>query len=331
VKLRYRIISILLILLLIFTGCSYLNKTNKVANEDELADVIQENAKDASKKTVDSIVKGIKDKVKATLDPQEVFGKDAINFVFFGLDKNEERVKTLGSFRTDTIIVARVDFKNKSIKMLSIPRDTYVPIANRNTYNRINAAFPFGGGIKGDGFKNSKETISNFLGGVGLDRYFGMDMSVIPPVVDAIGGVEYYVDVTYTKKGYNLREGLQVLDGKTAEQYVRFRYSPMGDIDRIQRQQKFLTAFLKEAKKKTTVEKGLEIYQSVKGNVYTDLSVKEMMALGYFVQSLDGSDIEGHYVKGSFLNKNGASYWKPDMEYVQEIVEELEFMKDDVE
>lgn len=317
---RLFIISLILILL-IASGCSFFKKTQEKVEKG--VKEVKEQVVESTKKAVEQVKREVKEQVKEQLDPQKVFGKDSINLVYFGLDKNEQREKTLGSFRTDTIMVMHLDFVNKKIGVLSIPRDTYVPIANKNYSDKINHAFPFGGGIDGDGFQNSLDTISGFLGGVTLDRYFATDMSVIAPVVDAIGGVEYDVDVEYTKGGYNLTKGLQVLDGKQAEQYVRFRKTANGDIDRVQRQQKFFIALLKQASRKVKIEEGMEIYRQVKDQTYSNLSIREMMALGTFVKGLNFDSIECYFVKGTFMNKNGISYWNPDMEYVREVTEKL--------
>ena len=317
---RIFIIPLVLILVLA-SGCSLFKKTQEKVEKS--VEEVREQVVESTKKAVEQVKQGIKEQVKEQLDPQKVFGKDSINLVYFGLDKNEEREKTLGSFRTDTIIIMHLDFVNKKAGVLSIPRDTYVPIANKNYSDKINHAFPFGGGIDGDGFQNSLDTISGFLGGVTLDRYFATDMSVIAPVVDAMGGVEYDVDVEYTKGGYNLTKGLQILDGKKAEQYVRFRKTANGDIDRVQRQQKFFLALIKQASRKVKLEEGMEIYKEVKGQTYSNLSIKEMMALGTFIKGINFDSIECYYVKGSFMNKNGISYWNPDMEYVKEITEKL--------
>jgi len=317
---RIFIIPLVLILVLA-SGCSLFKKTQEKVEKS--VEEVREQVVESTKKAVEQVKQGIKEQVKEQLDPQKVFGKDSINLAYFGLDKNEEREKTLGSFRTDTIIIMHLDFVNKKAGVLSIPRDTYVLIANKNYSDKINHAFPFGGGIEGDGFQNSLDTISGFLGGVTLDRYFATDMSVIAPVVDAMGGVEYDVDVEYTKGGYNLTKGLQILDGKKAEQYVRFRKTANGDIDRVQRQQKFFLALIKQASRKVKLEEGMEIYKEVKGQTYSNLSIKEMMALGTFIKGINFDSIECYYVKGSFMNKNGISYWNADMEYVKEITEKL--------
>lgn len=319
-----KIIPILLVLTLM-SGCAFFRKTQEKVEKN--VEQVKEKVVDTAQKSVEKVKKEVKEKVKEQIDPQKVFGKDAINLVYFGLDKNDERVETLGSFRTDTIMVMHVDFANKKVGILSIPRDTYVPIANKNYSDKINHAFPFGGGIKGDGFQNSLDTISGFLEGVELDGYFATDMTVVAPIVDAIGGVKYDVDIEYTKGGYQLEKGLQVLNGKQAEQYVRFRKTANGDIDRVQRQQKFFLALVKQASQKVKVEQALDIYNQVKDQTYTDLSIKEMMALGTFLRELKGDSMESYYVKGSFMNKDGISYWKPDMEYTKDIIQELGLIK----
>ena len=51
------------------------------------------------------------------------------------------------NFRTDTMILVTVDFDNKKVDMISIPRDSYVRINNGSRFNKIKAAFTFGGGF----------------------------------------------------------------------------------------------------------------------------------------------------------------------------------------
>lgn len=316
---------------LLISGCNLFKKAVPDVDGEKLnqsvADVIDE-AQKAIGNTVQQAKEVVKETVKAQIEPREVFGKDAVTLAFFGLDKTEERETTLGSFRTDSIIVMRIDFVSHKVIMLSIPRDTYVTIANKGRKDKINHAFPFGGGVKGGGFANSIATVENFLGGIKIDHYFGMDMEAIAPIIDAIGGVEYDVDVEYHKKGMDLSKGVQVLDGQKAQQYLRFRYSPMGDIDRVKRQQRFLLAMKDDLKEKViskqlSVEQLINVYETVQDMTYTDMSVQQLMSLGYFMTGADDASIDTYIVEGSFMNKNGISYWKPDMDKVNEAVEKM--------
>ena len=53
---------------------------------------------------------------------------DRVNFLFLGLDANKQRYKTMGAFRTDTIMLISIDFDDEKVDVISIPRDSYVEI-----------------------------------------------------------------------------------------------------------------------------------------------------------------------------------------------------------
>lgn len=268
--------------------------------------------KDRDTKSI--IKKEIKSEFFDEIEPRKVFKSPYINLAFFGLDKTEERIKTLGCFRTDTIIVMQLDLQNKKVYMLSIPRDTYVFIPKTNRMDKINHAFPYGGGENGKGFESSINTIESFLG-IKIDHYIGMDMEAIKPIVNAAGGVKLNVDLDYNKKGYRLINGrTQILDGKTAYFYVRYRYTPRGDIDRIGRQQRFIKAFLNESSG-ISMEKGIHLYKQLKPMFYTDMTFSQIASLGYYFKTLKPEAIDCGMIDGNFMNLNGISYWNPDIQY----------------
>ena len=62
-------------------------------------------------------------------DPTRVYRQG--QFLFLGLDANERRYKTMGAFRTDTIMLISIDFDNEKVDVISIPRDSYVEIPGR--------------------------------------------------------------------------------------------------------------------------------------------------------------------------------------------------------
>jgi len=250
------------------------------------------------------------------------FNADKIYLAFLGLDMTDERIKTIGNFRTDTIGIFSIDLKTKKVNLLSIPRDTYVQIPGREGYDKINAAYPYGGMGK-SGYELSLKTISNFLG-IDVNYYVSIDMQNISQIVDAVGGIPINVEEDMHTHGANLNKGYQVLDGKKAEEYVRWRYDPMGDINRVKRQQQFLLAFLKQLKaKKNDVSSYLKLYNAFEGDIYTNLNFNQILALISVMKDVNADDIKTYTVPGSFYNLNNISYWKPDMEKLNEILKEF--------
>ncbi|MEW9081777.1 LCP family protein [Caldanaerobacter subterraneus] len=243
---------------------------------------------------------------------------DKTYIAFLGLDKTDERVHTLGSFRTDTIMIFCVDLDDKIIKVLSIPRDTYVDIPGFGK-DKINAAYVYGG-MGEKGYALSLKTISEFLG-INVPYYISMDMQTIPEIVDAIGGIPLDVEINMHTHGANLDKGYQILDGQKAYQYVRWRYDPMGDINRVKRQQKFIIAFANQLKNKTkSLSDYLDLYNAFKGKLYTNLNYEQILALIYVVKDISPDSIEKFMVPGEFYNLNGISYWKPDMQKLDEVL-----------
>ena len=178
-------------------------------------------------------------------------------YLLVGSDSREtltdEQRKELGTGstegrRTDTIILVHVPSGGGKAAMVSIPRDSYLPIPG-NGENKVNAAFAIGGP------KLLVETVEQATG-LPVDGYVEIGLGGFANVVDSLGGVEVCVprDIKDDKAHIDLKEGCQALDGPDALGYVRARYSdPKGDIGRAERQRQFLGAVMKQAATPSTV------------------------------------------------------------------------------
>lgn len=149
-----------------------------------------------------------------------------------------------GAYRSDSIIVLHLSADRKRASMVSIPRDSYVPIYDAegtvHGENKINAAFsaygPFG----------TLRTVEN-LTGLRIDHLAMIDFEGFRDVTTALGGVEVYIPETFTdpQNDVTWEQGWQHLEGEDALSYVRTRYGlERGDFDRVRRQQNFLRALL---------------------------------------------------------------------------------------
>jgi LCP family protein required for cell wall assembly len=150
--------------------------------------------------------------------------------------------------RTDSIILVHVPSGSGKPALISLPRDSYVPIPGHG-YNKINAAFSIGGP------KLLVQTIEQVTG-VRIDGYVEIGFGGFASVVDSVGGVDICVprNMKDAYAGINLKAGCQTLDGANALGYVRARYSdPLGDIGRVARQRQFLSAIMHKALSPTTV------------------------------------------------------------------------------
>jgi LCP family protein required for cell wall assembly len=151
-------------------------------------------------------------------------------------------VSAAGGKRTDSIILVHVPAGDGKPAMISLPRDSYVPIPGHGS-NKINAAYTLGGP------KLLVRTIEQVTG-LRMDGYVEIGFGGFATVVDSLNGVDLCVarPMNDPRAGINLKAGCQTLSGPDALGYVRARYSdPLGDIGRAQRQRQFLGAIMHKA------------------------------------------------------------------------------------
>jgi LCP family protein required for cell wall assembly len=162
--------------------------------------------------------------------------------------------------RSDTIVLIHLDPRTSKAAMLSIPRDTFVPIAGTRTSNRINAAFDAGPGVL------AATITQNF--GIPVNHYVQEDFAGLQGLTDAVGGVCMnfpYPVRDSSPSGTGSETGLaipspgpHVLSGPDALAFVRSRYyqyftngawhaEGTGDIGRIERQHEFVRALASTA------------------------------------------------------------------------------------
>ncbi|WP_293818120.1 LCP family protein [uncultured Corynebacterium sp.] len=182
--------------------------------------------------------------------------------------------------RTDTIMVVHIPRFGGEATMLSLPRDSWVDIPG-NGKNKLNQAFSIGGPAL------LQQTVEQATG-IHLDHYAEIGFGGFANVVDAVGGVEMCLDepLEDPMAGINLQAGCQELDGPTALGYVRSRYtSAQGDLDRVERQRKFLAALSKKIKSPGTLLnpfKNLKVADALSANmtVNEDDHVWNLASLG---------------------------------------------------
>ncbi|MCV7396662.1 LCP family protein [Mycobacterium paraseoulense] len=149
----------------------------------------------------------------------------------------------LGSSRTDTILLVHLPelWSGGRVTMVSIPRDSYVPIPGHGK-DKINAAFSMGGaGLLA-------QTVEQATG-LRLDHYAEIGFGGFAGVVDALGGVTVCPTTPLNDPlaGIDLPAGCQKLNGRNALGYVRTRDTPRADLDRMVNQRQFVAALLRAA------------------------------------------------------------------------------------
>jgi LCP family protein required for cell wall assembly len=172
-----------------------------------------------------------------------VLAKGALNMLLLGSDSRDPDEKAAAGSRTDTIILMHVQADHQHAYLISIPRDTYLPIPDHGS-DKINAAFAFGG------LPLVIRTVEGFTK-VHLDHLALIDFAGFQEVTDALGGVDMYVDQTITSihpPNRTFTKGNHHFNGAEALDYVRQRYQfADGDITRERHQQLFLKAVMDKA------------------------------------------------------------------------------------
>lgn len=238
------------------------------------------------------------------------------NYLFLGIDKREyveEGQAREENGRADAIFLVSYDRVKKTVKCISIPRDT---ITNIHTYSvdgddlgltesHITMQYLYGDGKDGS-CRLMKETVSNMMYGIPIQGYCSVSMDGIPVAVDVLGEVRLIVPDNSLENAYpEFKEGAEVvITGKNAEQFVRYRDTEQSQsaIARMNRQKVFMEAFVEEAKVKAVDNADLvvDMYEELKPYMVTN------MGTDLFAQLLDASydsenkiqDIPGEKVDG---------------------------------
>ena len=149
----------------------------------------------------------------------------------------------IGNGRTDTILLVHLPGLGSSTPttMVSIPRDSYVPIPGYGN-DKINAAFALGGAPL------LVQTVEQATG-MRLDHYAEIGFDGFAVLVDAVGGVTMCPTepISDPLAGIDLPAGCQKLDGRNALGFVRTRATPRADLDRMIHQREFMSALLRRA------------------------------------------------------------------------------------
>lgn len=195
------------------------------------------------------------------------------NILLVGVDRRQDDVAS----RSDTLMLVSIDKVNKSIKMTSFLRDSWVDIPGKK-YAKLNAASTWGG------MQLVMDTLEyNF--NVQIDHYVMVDFKMFQDIVNALGGIDveitekeakYMRDVVHLK---NIKAGKSVhLNGGEALWYCRIRYLDT-DFKRTERQRKVMTAIIGKVKEQSPT-KIMQIARDVLPDIETDMTKNDLALLG---------------------------------------------------
>lgn len=264
---------------------------------------------DLSKKFADTTL--IKSSVDSSGQVMLEYPEDMVNILLVGENQG----------LTDTMMVAAVNPDTEKITLISVPRDLYV---NGRKINSVYYHY---------GIDKLKQSLSDILG-LKIHEYVVVDVHAFPAVVDVLGGVDIYVDkALYDNQYPNGRGGYQVvdissgqhhMDGEMALTYARSRKST-SDFDRARRQQAVIQSLYRKVKELDLAHnktKAIEMYNTVKEYVHTDLDVFSAIA---YAKMFRGYEVEHNNVLSntnylySMINASGAYVLLPNAGNYDEI------------
>ena len=216
--------------------------------------------------------------------------------------------------RTDTILLLTLDRAEGSIRLLSIPRDTYAPAY---LVPKINSAYgAVGGGEKG--MEQLMEQVKNVVGFL-PDAYALVDLTAFVEAVDMLGGLDFDVpmDMDYDDPDQNLfihlRAGEQHLTGEQLMWVVRFRSGyANADIGRTEVQRAVLKAAMKQWLRPQTLAELPGLWRIYKENLTTDLSARNLLWMARVLLKGMGGDIEANVLPGYATMVGDASVYMID-------------------
>lgn len=225
------------------------------------------------------------------------------------------------SYRSDTIMLARIDATAKKVTLISIPRDTMVTINGER--QKINAAHAIGGAT------GAVKAVSA-LCGVDISHYAEVSFDGMQQLVDAVGGVDIDVeDRVYDPDHFGsdmvLEKGQQHLDGNYAMFYARSRNYADGDYARTRHQRNLVKALATQILSNTDATTIVPLVNSVASMVKTDMSPTDIIALANAMRGIDSSTgIITCTIPSTTQTVDGVSYVVADLDGLKTLMDKVD-------
>lgn len=203
-----------------------------------------------------------------------------INVLLAGIDRNYDG----SDGRSDTMILASVNLKTKTITLSSFYRDVWMYESfdndTRHSWAKLNAAYVYGGP------QGLIENIEDYYK-IQIDHFVSVDFQTFQDIVNAVGGVtvpvqDYEADfINDQTNRTNILPGEAVkLQGDEALAYVRMRHTDAdGEVSRTRRQRQFISALIDEFKSISLTELDT-VVNTLFQYVETDMTKTDIVKLG---------------------------------------------------
>ena len=223
--------------------------------------------------------------------------------------------------RADAILLISMENATGKVRILNIPRDTWVEMALNKGETRLSNVYAIGGAPL------MVRTINQMFD-ISIHQYVIIDLTTFGQLVDAVGGIDLYVernmdyDDPEAGLSIHMRQGYRHLDGVGAEHYLRYRSDDLGDLGRTQRQQKFVKAFYAKLLRVDTLPKIPAIADILKQNVTTSAELFDSVHIGNVIRKLNIEPPRTIMLPGDFAREDD-TVWIMDRTATDEIIHEL--------
>lgn len=211
----------------------------------------------------------------------------------------------LENCHTDVLMVVSLNKTKNTVALVSLPRDTLTYVPDVHGIYKLNAAFNCAETAE-EGMERVCDAVTWLLGGVEIHNYVAVDMAALIMLVDAIGGVDFDMDMSYVgHSGITYYQGMQHLDGVGVMDYVRARKNATveyTDIGRTRRGRDMMMVIFETIQQKMK-EDGMAVAMdlinlmfSEEFNVFTKLSMADLFSLAEMALSMEKMGDIGSYV-----------------------------------
>lgn len=240
---------------------------------------------------------------EATATPEPA---ERLNILLMGIDAFENGGTTSGTTpHTDVMMLIAINFDENKVDLISLPRDTLTTAPGYYGYYKLNGVFNVGlGGWKrpvgtsnelADGFLLTCRAAEEWMGGISIPYYYGLDFQAVIDIVDAIGGIDYDVDQRFTSMSgrHTYGKGMHHLDGDAVLGYLRIRNAADGlDSSRTARQRRMMVAIFKKLRNEGKLSQIPALINAANSGIYTNTTLSQTTALANYAANLDSNSIQ---------------------------------------
>lgn len=219
---------------------------------------------------------------------------------------------------TDTILIASLNTQNKKVSLISIPRDLLIELPNTTLITRVNTLYLT---KKQDDEKHHDYDLNHHtqlvtskmqeITGLPISYVVLLNVMALEDMVNALGGVNVFVDhniddpmfptTGYGHEKFTLERGWRLLDGATAQKYVRTRHDIRGDFGRMERQQQVIGAIISKARGLnliTDFPKIISLVSTLGNNIQTNANTGEIKRAWSLSKGIDITQIKTMAIDG---------------------------------